>query len=49
MYGWKQIAPRALYAGLIGVSGYFLYRTYQKTFSDETTSSVSMPIIAFGF
>lgn len=49
MYGWKQIAPRALYAGLIGVSGYFLFRTYQKTFTDETTSSVSMPIVAFGF
>jgi hypothetical protein len=48
MYGWKQIAPRALYAGLIGVSGYFLYRTYQKTFTDET-SAVSIPIVALRF
>jgi hypothetical protein len=48
MYGWKQIAPRALYAGLIGVSGYFLYRTYEKTFTDET-SAVSIPIVSLRF
>ena len=42
MYGWKQIAPRVLYGALVGVSGYFLYRTYQKTFTDEST--VMMPL-----
>lgn len=34
MTGWKQIAPRVLYGALVGVSGYFLYRTYEKTFPD---------------
>ena len=34
MTGWKQVAPRVLYGALVGVSGYFLFKTYEKTCPD---------------
>jgi hypothetical protein len=49
MTGWKQVAPRLVYAGLVVASGYVVARGYQKTFGEQGTSTTMMPILTAAF
>jgi hypothetical protein len=50
MRGWKQIAPRLLYAGLNVGFGYAVARGYQKLFTHtDTTMTMTMPLVSATF
>ncbi len=48
MRGWKQIAPRVVYAGLSAGFSYAIYRGYQKTFADTATTA-TIPLLTTAF
>jgi hypothetical protein len=49
MVGWKQVAPRLLYAGLSLGFSYAIVRGYQRTFGDSPTSTTMMPLFTTAF
>jgi hypothetical protein len=49
MTGIKQVPARLVYAGLVAASGYVVYRGYQKTFGEQATSSMTLPILSASF
>jgi hypothetical protein len=48
MRGWKQIAPRLVYAGLSAGFSYAIIRGYQRTFSDPTEPT-TVPLLTTAF
>ena len=48
MTGIKQLPARLVYGALVVASGYTVYRGYQKTFGEQTTT-MSMPLLTATF
>lgn len=49
MYGWKQIAPRLIYATASAGFAYAIARSYQRTFGGDTTQTATMPLLTMRF
>lgn len=52
MRGWKQIAPRVVYAGLNVAFGYAIAKGYQKLFTKaeaDTSSMLTLPLVSTSF
>jgi hypothetical protein len=48
MHGWKQIAPRVVYAALSAGFSYAIIRGYQKTFADASQPA-TIPVLTTAF
>lgn len=48
MHGWKQVAPRLVYAGLSLGFAYVIARGYRETFADDT-SMIAVPLLSTTF